>query len=123
LPLYGNWKTTLRLQSGRDVLGLGVFLPRDDAIPAPEIRALPHFTRTFELDKKLLQREQKPGVPHWLTLAAYLAVLAIAIVAVTALATGLVLASRHEDRSGPDRDPRRPDRTPKLRTSQLRTAD
>ena len=89
---------------------------------SPEIRALPHFTRTFELDKKLLQREQKPGVPKWLTLAAYLAVLAIAIVAVTALAAGLVLAGRQEDRR-PDRDPRRPERSPKVRTSQLRTAD
>jgi hypothetical protein len=123
LPLYGNWKTTLRLQSGRDVLGLGVFLPRDDAIPAPEVRALPHFTRTFELDKKLLQREQKPGVPQWLTLAAYLAVLAIAVVAVTALAAGLVLAGRSEQPPGRDGGPRSPRRTRTFRTSQLRTAD
>jgi hypothetical protein len=123
LPLYGNWKTTLRLQSGRDVLGLGVFLPRDDAIPAPEVRALPHFTRTFELDKKLLQREQKPGVPQWLTLAAYLAVLAIAVVAVAALAAGLVLAGRSEQPPGRDGGPRSPRRTRTLHASQLRTAD
>jgi hypothetical protein len=126
LPLYGNWKTTLRLQSGRDVLGLGVFLPRDDAIPAPEVPALPHFTRTFELDKKLLQREQKPGVPKWLTLAAYLAVLAIAIVAMASLATGLILAGRPEQSRGPDDGPRnqgRPDRTRGLQPTQLRAAD
>ena len=32
------------------------------------------MTRSFELDHTYLQREQKKGVPAWLTLAAYLGV-------------------------------------------------
>ena len=37
-------------------------MPEDKAIPAKGIPAPAQFTRTFEKDKKLLQREQKPGV-------------------------------------------------------------
>jgi len=89
IPVYGNWKTTLRLQRGRAVLGLPIFLPRDTAIPAPETPAPAHFTRTFVSDKKNLQREQKQGVPGWLTLAAYLAVLAFGLTLLAAITLGL----------------------------------
>lgn len=66
IPVWGNWKTTLRLHKGRAVLGLPIFLPRDPAIPVGEIAAPHSFTRAFVLDKKNLQREQKPGVASWL---------------------------------------------------------
>jgi hypothetical protein len=89
IPVYGNWKTTLRLQRGRAVLGLPIFLPRDTAIPAPETPAATHFTRTFVSDKKNLQREQKQGVPGWLTLTAYLAVLAFGLTLLAAVTLGL----------------------------------
>ena len=57
------------------------------------------FTRPFERDKKLLQREQKAGVPGFLTLAAYLAVLAIwsGMVAVCAWALARLARTRRED--------------------------
>jgi hypothetical protein len=74
VPVYGNWKSTIRYASGNNVEGMAVFFPRDDAIPAPEVRADPTFTRNFTLDKQLLQREQKPGIPSWLTLLGYAAV-------------------------------------------------
>jgi hypothetical protein len=41
------------------------------------------------LDKKLLQREQKPDVPGFLTVIAYLLVLAIAIGLIVSLSKGL----------------------------------
>src|SRR5437763_399543 len=79
IPVYGwKWKSTIRLQRGREVLGMPIYMPSDPAIPAKEIPAPSHFTRPFERDKKLLQREQKPGVPGFLTLIAYLVVLAVA---------------------------------------------
>lgn len=110
IPVYGNWKTTLRLQRGRAVLGLPIFLPRDTAIPAPETPAPAHFTRTFVFDKKNLQREQKQGVAGWLTLAAYLAVLALGLALLAAITLGLHRVERlHPEGSDvPPPEPRAP---------------
>ena len=78
VPVWGpKWKSTLRLQRGRAVLGMPVYMPADSAIPVKGIPAPARFTRPFERDKKLLQREQKGGVPGFLTVLAYLFVLAI----------------------------------------------
>jgi hypothetical protein len=89
IPAYGNWKVTLRLQKGRTVASLPLFLPRDTAIPVPEVPAKPRFTRAFVRDKKNLQREQKKDVPGFLTTLAYLIVLVIALGLFSSLAWGL----------------------------------
>src|SRR3954447_25964241 len=89
LPLYGSWKSTLRLQTGRSVLGLPIFMPADTAIPVKEVPAPPQFTRQFVQDKKLLQREQKKGVSPILTTIAYVAVLLIALIVAVLLVLGL----------------------------------
>jgi hypothetical protein len=100
IPVYGDWKATLRMQTGRSVLAVPVFLPKDDAIPAPEVPAPAQFQREFVSDKELLQREAKKGVSPVLTTGAPLVVLAITLGLVMALATGLA-------RLGwPDRPPR-----------------
>ena len=89
IPAYGDWKATLRLQSGRTIAAIPIYMPADPAIPAPAVRATDHFTRSFVTDKQVLQREQKPGVPGWLKTVAPLVVLAIAISLVIALSLGL----------------------------------
>jgi len=90
IPVSGpKWKSTLRLQRGREVLGLPIYMPADSAIPVKGIPALAHFTRPFERDQKLLQREQKPGVSPILTTAAYLVVLAVGLAVIALLAWGL----------------------------------
>ena len=89
MPVSGNWKTTLRLHRGSAIQGLPVYMPEDKAIPAKEIPAQPNMTRAFVRDKKNLQREQKSGVPGFLTTLAYLVVLAIVIAILAALAIGL----------------------------------
>jgi hypothetical protein len=89
VPLYGNWKTTLRLHKGSAVEGVAVYFPEDPAIPAPAVEAPATFTRDFQEDKKLLQREQKSDVSPFLSVFAYLFVLAIAIGLVASLAKGL----------------------------------
>jgi hypothetical protein len=99
MPVYGNWKTTLRLHSGNVVAGLPVFLPEDKAIPAKEVPAEASMTRDFVLDKKNLQREQKQGVPGFLTLAAYLTVLAIALALIALIAWSLLRVDRDGPRS------------------------
>jgi hypothetical protein len=89
IPVYGNWKATLRLHKGDVVAGMPVFLPEDKAIPAKEVPAEAQMTRDFVLDKKNLQREQKQGVPGILTTLAYLVVLLIVIGITAGLAIGL----------------------------------
>jgi hypothetical protein len=88
VPVDGTWKSILRLHVDDEVLGLPVFLPDDPAIPAEEVPA-ESTTRTFVLDKKNLQREQKEGVAGWLTTVAYLGVGLITIVMFLALFWGL----------------------------------
>jgi hypothetical protein len=78
IPVHGGWKAMLRLQQGDTLVGVPIFLPRDRGIPAPEVPASASFTRTFQADRELLQRERKEGVPGTLTATAYLTVLAIA---------------------------------------------
>ena len=89
LPVYGNWKSTLRLHKDDAVLGAPIYFPEDPAIPAPAVEARPTSTLTFVEDKKLLQREQKPDVSPALTTFAYLFVLGIALGLLVMLTKGL----------------------------------
>ena len=98
IPVYGNWKATLRLHKGDVVAGLPVFLPEDKAIPAKEVPAEAQMTRDFVLDKKNLQREQKQDVPGYLTTIAYLIVLLIVIGITAALTIGLQRLDRDRER-------------------------
>jgi hypothetical protein len=93
VPVHGEWKTLLRLHEGNSLLAVPVYLPEDTAIPAPEVKAEPQFTRTFVDETKLLQRELKDDVPGWIWAAASLLVLAISLSFVFALAWGLARAA------------------------------
>jgi hypothetical protein len=94
IPVSGDWKATVRLQTGRSVLGLPIYFPADPAIPAPKVAAPAQFDRSFVKDQQLLQREQKKGVPSWLTTAAPLVVLAIAASLLVLLSFGLARIGR-----------------------------
>jgi hypothetical protein len=97
IPVHGGWKSMLRVQTGDALVSVPLYLPRDTAIPAPEVAARPHFTRAFLLDRQNMQRERKTGVAGWLTTAAYLTVLAIALGFGALLAWALLrLAGRDE---------------------------
>jgi hypothetical protein len=78
VPVHGNWKTMIRFERGNSLTALPIYLPRDAAIPVPEIPALPTFTRAFRDEHKLLQREQTGGAPVVVALA-YAVVIAIAL--------------------------------------------
>jgi hypothetical protein len=88
VPVHGNWKTMLRLQTGRAVLGLPVYAPEDRAIPVAGIAAPARFNRGFVSDHKLLQREAKTN-EAWITYAAYATVLGFALALLAMLAWGL----------------------------------
>ena len=98
IPVYGNWKSSIRLHEGSAVQGLAVFFPADEAIPVKGIPAERTFTREFVLDKELLQREQKPDVPGALTLFAYLTVLLIGLGLYGSMGVGLSRLQRALER-------------------------
>jgi hypothetical protein len=79
LPVYGGWKSGLRLQRGNEMAGVPVYLPEDRAIPAAGVPAPARFDRAFRADRKILQRERKEDVPGWLWSTASSAVLALAL--------------------------------------------
>jgi hypothetical protein len=91
VPVYGNWKTTLRLHKGFAIQGLAIYFPEDRAIPVGAVPAEPRFTREFRRDKQLLQREQKSGVSPRLSAGAYLVVLLIFVGLYGSMGWGLAL--------------------------------
>jgi hypothetical protein len=94
LPVYGKWKSALRIENGHTLLGVPIYAPADAAIPAPGVAAAPSFTRPLENDRKLLQRERKRDIPGWLWMGASLAVLAMALAFLTVLSICLARYSR-----------------------------
>jgi hypothetical protein len=94
IPVYGNWKVTVRLQKGAAVMGLPVYFPNDPAIPVGAVPAQANIDRAFVRDKKNLQREQKGDVPGFLTGLAYGSVLLIWLGMLAALAWGLARLAR-----------------------------
>jgi hypothetical protein len=88
IPVYGNWKTMIRLHDGNSLTALPIYLPRDAAIPVGEVPAPAHFTRAFGSEHELLQREQKGGSPV-LVAVAYSAVAGITLSLLALLAWAL----------------------------------
>lgn len=107
IPVHGNWKAMIRLHDGSSLTALPIFLPRDEAIPVGEVPALAQFTRSFDDEHQLLQRESKGG-PAVLTAIAYSTVVAIALSLLGLLAWGL-----HRLAAGPAQGRR--GRLPRLR--------
>jgi hypothetical protein len=104
IPVYGGWKATMRIQQGDALISMPLFMPKDEAIPAPEVPAKAEFSRGFLADHQVLQRERKEGVSGALTLIAYLTVLAIALALIALIAWSLLRVDRGE--GGSTRRPR-----------------
>ena len=98
IPVHGGWKSTFRIQQGDALVSMPLFMPRDEAIPAREVPAEASFTRAFQPDIEVLQRERKQDVSGALQLAAYLTVLAIALSLIALIAWALVRVDRGEAR-------------------------
>jgi hypothetical protein len=94
IPVDGNWKVQLRLQTGRAVIGAPIRLPADPAIPAEEVPAAARSEHAMVPDRTLLQRERKGDVPGWLWGGASALVLALALGFLGALAWGLGRVAR-----------------------------
>jgi hypothetical protein len=99
IPVYGSWKSTMRIQQGDALISMPLFMPKDEAIPAKEVPATASFTRPFQPDIEVLQRERKQDVSGALTLIAYLTVLAIALALLAMIAWSLLRVDHGEGRS------------------------
>lgn len=90
VPVHDGWKAMVRVHTGSSLLAVPLYLPRDEAIPAPEVPATSSFTRPFQRDVEILQREQKSDVPGGLKLAGYLTVALIAAGLIAVIAWALL---------------------------------
>ncbi|MEV6768345.1 hypothetical protein AB0N05_06875 [Nocardia sp. NPDC051030] len=104
VPVYGTWKTVLRVHDGRTLTALPISLPDDPAIDARAVPAPAEFTRPFLAEITVLQRERTFDRPAWLYTGACLIVLACSLILIGALSWGaarLALAYRLDIRSTP----------------------
>ncbi|HEV7495662.1 hypothetical protein [Baekduia sp.] len=102
-PVYGDWKTIVRVQNGRTIMGIPIYMPADPAIPGAKlVPATASFTRTFVADHELLQRERKDDIPSWLWTAACLIVLALSLMFMASLAWGVARVARTGDGGTPN---------------------
>lgn len=88
VPVWGDWKTLLRVQDGRTMTAVPIYEPADAAIPAPEVPALAISTRPFVLEVTILQRERDQSAPAWLFTAGGIVVLFLTLMVITALTWG-----------------------------------
>ncbi len=108
VPIGGNWKTLLRVQDGRTLAAVPIFLPEDPPIDAEEVPADPQFTRDFIPEIEILQRERELDVPAWTWAAANAVVLffSLAILIFISVAVGRVsrsIAAQGQRESGAGR--------------------
>ncbi len=88
IPVWGEWKTLLRVQDGRTMTAVPIWAPADAAIPVPEIPAKAVSTRPFVLEVSILQRERDASVPAWLFTAGGIVVLCFTLTLISALTWG-----------------------------------
>ncbi|OBG27104.1 hypothetical protein A5764_04105 [Mycobacterium sp. 852002-51057_SCH5723018] len=88
IPVWGSWKTLLRVQDGYTLTAVPIYEPADDAIPAPEVPALASSTRPFVLEVTILQRERDQNSPAWLFTAGGIVVLILTLMVISALTWG-----------------------------------
>jgi hypothetical protein len=100
VPVFGTWKTLLRMHTGRSIQALPIYMPADPAIPAPMIAPFPNVTRNFQSDKSVLQREAVGD--DTLQRPAYVVLGLLALVWIASLAWGL----RRLERATPPQVPR-----------------
>jgi hypothetical protein len=88
IPVGGKWKAILRVANGRSLRGVPIYLPADPDIPAKGVPASARFTRPFEREKQILQREAVGG-PSALSTVAYLVLALVVLGWLSALVYGM----------------------------------
>lgn len=67
LPMYGKWKSMIRLHQGqRDMVAMWVYAPEDAEIQKPGIQVSDGQTGEFVSEQLVLRREERTDVPQWM---------------------------------------------------------
>ena len=88
MPVYGKWKTLLRVHDRRIFTAVPIFLAGDPGIGAPEIPAQATMTRPFVREITILQRERNPDTPMALWTIGGLVVLVCTLIMIGGLTWG-----------------------------------
>jgi hypothetical protein len=99
MPISGDWKTFVRLQDGRTLTAMPIYLPADAVLGEPEIPALSNVTRDAVNETQLMQRELKKGVPDLLWGTASAVVTFCALLLALTLGWGVSRVSRASQRA------------------------
>ena len=63
VPVWGTWKTLLRVHDGKTLTAVPIYLAADPGIGAAEVPAQASMTRPFVAEITILQRERSPDTP------------------------------------------------------------
>lgn len=97
VPVWGQWKTLLRVQDGTLMAGVPIYLPEDKGINAPAVPAELTSTRPFVPEITILQRERNLDHPTWLFAAGGVVVLICTLILIAALTWGGGRINRTEE--------------------------
>jgi len=87
LPMYGKWKSMIRLHQGRrDMVASWVYAPEDPAIEKPAIQVSNGQTVEFVNEQQVLRREERTDVPRWMWNAGYALLAVVGLLEVIAIA-------------------------------------
>lgn len=116
VPVGGNWKTLLRVQDGRTLAAVPIYLPADGPLDAEELPADASFTRDFVPEIDILQRERTDDHPAWVWAAANMIVLLCSLGIILGICVSVSRVSRtlaeHEDAQDQGAAGRAPTLTP-----------
>jgi len=88
VPVWGAWKTLLRVHDGKTLTAVPIYLNADPGIGAQEVPALNSMTRPFVPEITILQRERNPDTPEALWTVGCLVVLGCTLVLIAGLTCG-----------------------------------
>jgi hypothetical protein len=96
IPVWGSWKTLLRLHDARTLTAVPIYLAADPGIGAAEVPAQASMTRLFVHEVTILQRERNPNTPAALWTIGCLVVLFCTLVLIGGLSWGAGRINRSE---------------------------
>jgi hypothetical protein len=96
IPVWGSWKTLLRLHDARTLTAVPIYLAADPGIGAAEVPAQASMTRLFVHEVTILQRERNPNTPAALWTIGCVVVLLCTLVLVGGLSWGAGRINRSE---------------------------
>lgn len=94
MPVGGSWKTLLRVQDGRMLTAVPIFLPADEALGAKEVPASANIDRPFQPEIEILQRERNFDAPSWLWGFANLVVLLCSLAILAGISVAVARVGR-----------------------------